>query len=84
MAVRMPKKIHVLMPPPTLKVKYSGMPPSRANRMLLLKLSLPGPSAGRGAFLMVGYCLGQRWTGFGQPMAREGGWVVLTLVVRTP
>jgi hypothetical protein len=56
-AVIKPKKIHVFNPPPSFQVKYSGTPPRREKRSVLLKLSLPGPSAGRGAFFIAGYCV---------------------------
>jgi hypothetical protein len=53
--VRRAKKMVVLNPPPTFHDRYSGIPPRREKRRGFEKLSLPGPSAGRGAFLMVGY-----------------------------
>jgi hypothetical protein len=52
---RMAKKMKVLRPPPTFHLSQKGTPNRRENRILLLKESEPGPSAGRGAFLMEGY-----------------------------
>lgn len=45
----------VLKPPPIFHDRYAGTASRRADRRPLLKLSLPGPSAGSGAFLMAGY-----------------------------
>lgn len=49
------KKIVVLRPPPTLRERYQGIRKRREKRAMLEKVSLPGPSAGRGAFLIAGY-----------------------------
>ncbi len=54
--VKMPKKMLVFNPPPIFQEKYVGTPAAREMRTRLEKLSLPAPSAGRGAFLMEGYC----------------------------
>jgi hypothetical protein len=53
--VKIPKKIEVFNPPPSFHEKYVGTNPRREKRTRLEKLSEPGPSAGRGAFLMAGY-----------------------------
>lgn len=50
-----PKKMVVFNPPPIFQEKYVGMKAMRENRTRLEKLSDPGPSAGRGAFLIAGY-----------------------------
>ena len=47
---------HVNRPPPICKVKYPGRMSRSATRRTLLNESEPGPSAGKGAFLMLGYC----------------------------
>jgi hypothetical protein len=54
--VKRPKKMLVFNPPPTFHEKYVGTSAMREKRRMLEKLSLPGPSAGRGAFLIAGYC----------------------------
>ena len=54
--VNRPKKMLVFNPPPTFHEKYVGTPAMRAKRRILEKLSFPGPSAGRGPFLIAGYC----------------------------
>jgi len=54
--VKRPKKMLVFNPPPTFQDKYHGTSVMREMRRMLEKLSLPGPSAGRGAFLIAGYC----------------------------
>ena len=54
--VKIPKKILVFNPPPIFHEKYHGISVTRERRRMLEKLSLPGPSAGRGAFLIAGYC----------------------------
>jgi hypothetical protein len=56
MVVKIPKKILVFNPPPIFHEKYVGTTVMRETRRMLEKLSLPGPSAGRGAFLIAGYC----------------------------
>jgi hypothetical protein len=53
--VKRPKKMVVFHPPPIFHAKYVGTPAIREIRTRLEKLSLPAPSAGRGAFLMEGY-----------------------------
>ena len=53
--VKRPKKIEVFNPPPIFHEKYTGTIAMREPRTRLEKLSLPGPSAGRGAFLIAGY-----------------------------
>jgi hypothetical protein len=50
------RKTHVLKPMPQLHVMYAGTPTSSEMRNLLLNESRPEPSAGRGAFAIVGYC----------------------------
>lgn len=50
------KSSHVKNPPLTRQVKYAGIPARSEKSRVLLKVSLPGPSAGRGAFLIAGYC----------------------------
>ena len=55
--VRHPKKMVVYKPPPTLCEKYQGTRMSIVISRPLEKLSDPGPSAGRGAFLMEEYYL---------------------------
>lgn len=50
-----PKKTEVLSPPPTFQEQYVGTPKRRPKRRRLEKVSFPGPSAGRGAFLIAGY-----------------------------
>lgn len=54
MEVKMAKKAVVFNPPPTFQELYAGTMKSRENRATLEKESLPGPSAGRGAFLIAG------------------------------
>lgn len=54
--VKIPKKRVVFNPPPTFHEKYVGTMARRENRSRLEKFSPPGPSAGRGAFLIAGYC----------------------------
>lgn len=49
------KKMVVFRPPPTFHEKYQGTPIRREKRAALEKASVPAASAGRGAFLMVGY-----------------------------
>jgi hypothetical protein len=56
MVVNRPKKMLVFNPPPTFHEKYVGTIVTREMRRMLEKLSLPGPSAGRGAFLIAGNC----------------------------
>jgi len=56
MVVKMAKKIDVQRPPPTLRASHTGTMNRRVNRAMLEKCSLEGPSAGRGAFLIAGYC----------------------------
>jgi hypothetical protein len=46
----------VFNPPPTFQERYVGTSVTRAMRRMFEKLSLPGPSAGKGAFLIAGYC----------------------------
>ena len=53
--VKRPKKIEVFNPPPIFHEKYVGTMAIREKSMILEKLSEPGPSAGRGAFLIAGY-----------------------------
>jgi hypothetical protein len=53
--VKRPKKIEVFNPPPIFHEKYIGTTAMREPRTRLEKLSFPGPSAGRGAFLIAGY-----------------------------
>ena len=53
--VRIAKKIHVKIPPPTFRAKYAGTSALREKRRILEKLSLPAASAGRGPFLIEGY-----------------------------
>lgn len=65
---RMKKKIKVLRPPPKMRVTQRGTPARTAPRIQLEKDSLPGPSAGRGGLLMVGY-----WTGEGQLWVMDAG-----------
>jgi hypothetical protein len=52
--VKRPKKMDVFNPPPTFHEKYVGTMAIREKRTMLEKLSEPGPSAGRGAFLIAG------------------------------
>jgi hypothetical protein len=54
--VKIPKKMLVFNPPPTFQERYVGTSVTREKRRMLEKLSLPAPSAGRGAFLIAGYC----------------------------
>ena len=54
--VKRAKNNHVFQPPPTFQDKYKGMSAKREMRRRLEKLSLPAASAGRGAFLIEGYC----------------------------
>lgn len=49
------KKSQVKSPPPNLRAKKPGTIARRENNKALEKLSEPAPSAGNGAFLMVGY-----------------------------
>jgi hypothetical protein len=46
----------VFQPPPTFQESHSGTKPIMEKRAILENPSLPGPSAGRGAFFMLGYC----------------------------
>jgi len=55
MEVKRAKKSVVKKPPPTFLAMYHGVIARREKRRTFEKLSLPGPSAGRGAFLMAGY-----------------------------
>jgi len=50
------KKTQVFQPPPTFHEKYNGTKARREKRRRFEKLSLPAASAGRGAFLIAGYC----------------------------
>jgi len=50
------KKIVVFSPPPTFHAPYAGTIMRRPKRAVLEKLVAPAPSAGRGAFLIAGYC----------------------------
>jgi hypothetical protein len=54
--VKRPKKTEVLNPPPIFQERYVGVIVIREKRRRFEKVSLPGPSAGRGAFLIAGYC----------------------------
>lgn len=54
-AVRIAKISHVIKPPLSCHAKYPGMKARSVKRKRLLNVSLPGPSAGRGAFLMDAY-----------------------------
>jgi hypothetical protein len=54
-AVSKEKKIHVFIPPPTLLESQRGTRARAEMRMVLEKDSLPAASAGKGAFLIVGY-----------------------------
>jgi hypothetical protein len=54
--VKRAKKSVVKRPPPTFLAMYHGITVRMKKRRTFEKLSLPGPSAGRGAFLMAGYC----------------------------
>lgn len=57
------KKIVVFRPPPIFQAVYAGTMNSSENRAMLEKLSEPGPSAGRGAFLIAGnYNLQLAWS----------------------
>lgn len=49
------KNSQVQDPPPTLRARKAGTIARRENKRALEKLSEPAPSAGKGAFLMVGY-----------------------------
>src|SRR3954464_7862636 len=44
------------MPPPSWRARYQGTMASNENNRILLNDSLPAASAGRGAFLIAGYC----------------------------
>ena len=55
--VKHPKKTVVKRPPPILYDMYPGTRMSAVKSSPLEKLSDPGPSAGRGAFLIEEYCL---------------------------
>lgn len=57
MVVKMAKKMNVQNPPPTLRASHAGTRKRRVKRAMLENCSLEGPSAGRGAFLMAGYCV---------------------------
>jgi hypothetical protein len=54
--VKRAKKRAVLKPPPTFQDSHRGAPTIAEISAMLGKLSLPAASAGRGAFLMAGYC----------------------------
>jgi len=56
MEVKRPKKSVVKRPPLTFLAMYHGITTRMEKRRTFEKLSLPGPSAGRGAFFMAGYC----------------------------
>jgi len=47
---------HVQKPPFSCQAHQAGTPAKREKRMTLLKLWAPAASAGRGAFLIAGYC----------------------------
>lgn len=53
--VKRAKNNQVQYPPPTLRARKAGTIARRENKRALEKLSEPAPSAGKGAFLMVGY-----------------------------
>jgi hypothetical protein len=53
----------VLKPPPSFHDRYVGAPMSSEIRMVLEKLTLPGPSAGSGGLWMAGDCVGERESG---------------------
>jgi hypothetical protein len=53
--VKTAKKIAVFSPPPSFHEHHRGTPASKQPTSTREKLSLPGPSAGRGAFLIDGY-----------------------------
>ena len=50
------KRIVVQKPPPNCLASSHGVTANRENSVTLLKLSVPAASAGRGAFLIEGYC----------------------------
>lgn len=54
MDVRMAKKMVVFKPPPTFHAPYAGTRNNSDKRTMFEKESLPGPSAGRGAFWIAG------------------------------
>jgi hypothetical protein len=56
MVVNKAKKIHVFVPPPTFQESQRGTKAIAEMRIVLEKDSLPAASAGKGAFLIVGYC----------------------------
>lgn len=58
MLVKRAKNRVVKRPPPTFRARSQGMPAIRAMRKVLEKSSLPDASAGRGPFLIAGYCRG--------------------------
>ena len=53
------KKRAVLKPPPSFHDRYVGTPTSSEIKMVLEKLTLPGPSAGSGGLWMAGDCVGE-------------------------
>lgn len=55
------KNNQVQYPPPTLRARKAGTITRRDNKSVLEKLSEPAPSAGKGAFLMVGYYIIVNW-----------------------
>ncbi len=55
MVVNTAKKMPVKRPPLICRAKKAGTNARRVPRRMLLKLSLPAESAGRGAFLIEGY-----------------------------
>jgi hypothetical protein len=65
-ANRTARMSHVQKPPFSCQAHHAGMPARRRKRTRLLKLLAPAASAGRGAFLIAGYCdrctLACHWT----------------------
>lgn len=55
--VKRAKNIVVFKPPPNFHDEYAGTMNSSEYRAMLEKLSLPGPSAGSGEFLIAGNCV---------------------------
>ena len=47
---------HVQKPAFNCQAHHAGIPAKREKRKTLLKLWAPAASAGRGAFLIAGYC----------------------------
>lgn len=75
------KNNQVQHPPPTLRARKAGTIARRDNKRALEKLSEPAPSAGKGAFLMVGYYIIVIGVNLHSKWNREK---ILALVVLTP